>query len=34
LGKPFQNSRVLVQGFPKKSLAVLCDFKRLQGFQT
>jgi hypothetical protein len=34
LVKLFQNSRVLVQGFPKKPLAVLCDFNRLQGFQT
>src|SRR5271168_4349310 len=25
-GKLFQNSHVFVQGFPKKSLAVLCDF--------
>ena len=36
--KPFskllQNSRVLLQAFPKKALAVLWDFKGLQGFQT
>jgi hypothetical protein len=36
--KPFsnllQNSRVLLQAFPNKSLAVLWDFNRLQGFQT
>src|ERR1700677_3483480 len=36
--KPFskllQKSRVLLQAFPNKSLAVLCDFKGLQGFQT
>ena len=36
--KPFskllQKSRVLLQAFPKKSLAVLWDFKGLQGFQT
>src|SRR6202795_4819718 len=36
--KPFskllQNSRVSLQAFPKKSLAVLWDFKGLQGFQT
>jgi hypothetical protein len=36
--KPFskllQNSRVLLQAFPNKSLAVLGDFNRLQGFQT
>ncbi|MFZ0204653.1 MAG: hypothetical protein WAL59_00745 [Roseiarcus sp.] len=36
--KPFskllQNSRVLLQAFPNKSLAVLWDFKGLQGFQT
>ena len=36
--KPFskllQNSRVLLQAFPKKSLAVLWDFRGLQGFQT
>jgi len=35
--KPFskllQKSRVLLQAFPKKSLAVLWDFKGLQGFQ-
>ena len=36
--KPFskllQNSRVLLQAFPNKSLAVLWDFNGLQGFQT
>ena len=36
--KPFskllQKSRVLLQVFPNKSLAVLYDFKGLQGFQT
>src|SRR5271168_1240734 len=36
--KPFskllQNSRVLLQAFPNKALAVLWDFKGLQGFQT
>ena len=36
--KPFskllQKSRVLLQAFPKKTLAVLWDFKGLQGFQT
>src|ERR1700677_1639652 len=36
--KPFskllQKSRVLLQAFPKKSLAVLWDFRGLQGFQT
>ena len=36
--KPFskllQNSRVSLQAFPNKALAVLCDFKGLQGFQT
>src|SRR5580658_10864144 len=36
--KPFskllQNSRVLLQTFPNKALAVLWDFKGLQGFQT
>jgi hypothetical protein len=36
--KPFskllQKSHVLLQAFPKKALAVLCDFKGLQGFQT
>jgi hypothetical protein len=36
--KPFskllQNSRVLLQAFPNKPLAVLWDFKGLQGFQT
>jgi hypothetical protein len=36
--KPFskllQKSRVLLQAFPKKSLAVLGDFKGLQDFQT
>src|ERR1700689_810864 len=36
--KPFskllQKSRVLLQAFPKKSLAVLWDFKGLQGFRT
>jgi hypothetical protein len=36
--KPFskllQNSRVLLQAFPNKSLAVLWDFRGLQGFQT
>jgi hypothetical protein len=36
--KPFskllQNSRVLLQAFPNKSLAVLLDFRGLQGFQT
>jgi hypothetical protein len=36
--KPFskllQNSRVLLQAFPNKSLAALWDFKGLQGFQT
>ena len=36
--KPFtkllQKSRVLLQSFPNKSLAVLWDFKGLQGFQT
>src|SRR5277367_874846 len=32
--KLFQKSRVLLQAFPKKSLAVLWDFKGLQGFQT
>ena len=36
--KPFskllQNSRVLLQAFPNKSLAVLWDFSGLQGFQT
>jgi hypothetical protein len=36
--KPFskllQNSRVLLQAFPNKSLAVLWDFKGLQAFQT
>src|SRR5277367_868123 len=36
--KPFskllQKSRVLLQAFPIKSLAVLWDFKGLQGFQT
>ena len=36
--KPFskllQNSRVSLQAFPNKALAVLWDFKRLQGFQT
>jgi hypothetical protein len=35
--KPFskllQNSRVLLQAFPNKALAVLWDFKGLQGFQ-
>src|SRR3984957_10428991 len=36
--KPFskllQNSRVLLQAFPNKSLAVLWDFNGLQGLQT
>jgi hypothetical protein len=36
--KPFskllQNSRVLLQAFPNKSLAILWDFNGLQGFQT
>jgi hypothetical protein len=36
--KPFskllQKSRVLLQAFPKKTLAVLWDFKGLQGFPT
>jgi hypothetical protein len=32
--KLFQKSRVLLQTFPKKALAVLWDFKGLQGFQT
>jgi hypothetical protein len=36
--KPFskllQNPRVLLQAFPNKALAVLWDFKGLQGFQT
>jgi hypothetical protein len=36
--KPFskllQKSHVLLQAFPKKSLAVSWDFKGLQGFQT
>ena len=36
--KPFskllQNSRVLLQAFPNKSLVVLWDFRGLQGFQT
>ena len=32
--KLLQNSRVLLQAFPNKSLAVLWDFKGLQGFQT
>src|ERR1700722_15444830 len=36
--KPFskllQNSRVSLQAFPHKALAVLCNFKGLQGFQT
>jgi hypothetical protein len=36
--KPFskllQNSRVLLQAFPNKALAVLWDFKGLQGLQT
>ena len=36
--KPFskllQNSRVSLQAFPNKALAVLWDFKGLQGFQT
>src|SRR5271155_537416 len=32
--KLLQKSRVLLQAFPKKSLAVLWDFKGLQGFQT
>jgi hypothetical protein len=38
LSKPFskllQKSRVLLQTFPNKALAVLWDFKGLQGFQT
>src|SRR5271170_3799323 len=32
--KLLQNSRVLLQAFPKKALAVLWDLKGLQGFQT
>ena len=32
--KLLQNSRVLLQAFPKKTLAVLWDFKGLHGFQT
>src|ERR1700678_166764 len=32
--KLLQNSRVLLQAFPNKALAVLGDFKGLQGFQT
>ena len=32
--KLLQNSRVLLQAFPNKALAVLWDFKGLQGFQT
>jgi hypothetical protein len=32
--KPFQISAVFLQAFPKKALAVLWDFNRLQGFQT
>src|SRR6202167_6696062 len=36
--KPFskllQNPRVLLQAFPNKALAVLWDFKGLQGFRT
>jgi hypothetical protein len=32
--KLLQNSRVLLQAFPNKSLAVLWDFRGLQGFQT
>jgi hypothetical protein len=32
--KLFQISAVLLQAFPKKALAVLWDFKGLQGFQT
>src|SRR6202166_749555 len=32
--KLLQNSRVLLQAFPNKSLAVLWDFKGLQGFHT
>src|SRR5271155_3091001 len=31
--KLFQNSRVWLQAFPNKALAVLWDFKGLQGFQ-
>ena len=31
--KLLQKSHVLLQAFPKKSLAVLWDFKGLQGFQ-
>ena len=33
VGKLPQKSRVLLQAFPKKSLAVLWNFKGLQGFQ-
>jgi len=32
--KLFQKSAVLLQAFPKKALAVLWNFKGLQGFQT
>jgi hypothetical protein len=32
--KPFQIWAVFLQAFPKKALAVLWDFKGLQGFQT
>jgi hypothetical protein len=32
--KLLQNSRVSLQAFPNKALAVLWDFKGLQGFQT
>jgi hypothetical protein len=32
--KLLQNSRVLLQAFPNKALAILCDFNWLQGFQT
>src|ERR1700681_4434820 len=31
--KLLQNSRVLLQAFPNKALAVLGDFRGLQGFQ-
>jgi hypothetical protein len=34
LSKLLQNSRVSLQAFPNKVLAVLWDFKGLQGFQT
>ena len=32
--KPFQIWPVFLQGFPKKALAILGNFKDLQGFQT